>query len=312
MTLTQLEYIVSLDAHRHFAKAADRCNVTQPTLSVQIQKLEEELGIMIFDRTKHPVVPTNEGLAIIEQAKEVLRSAKLLTETARSSGERLKGSLRIAILPSLAPYLLPLFLMPFARQHPELQLEVMELHTYQIAGRIAQDRADVGIVISPFGADGFYELPLFQEPVCAYLHPDHPLAAKEVLTAADIHQHPPILTDDTRSMLLSVQQLSDQDDQAEPAPQQLISKDSPDNLHYLSGSVETLRKIVEQQGGITLLPQLATYYMGQRRKKYVRHFSSPQPMRQVSLIVQRGFQKQRLIDAMTQSIQQALPEDFIV
>lgn len=297
MTLTQLRYIVAVERHRHFGMAAEKCDVTQPTLSIQIQKLEQDLGVMIFDRTKQPVVPTQDGIAIVAQAKQVLQEAKKLRNEALSLREEVRGDLRIAILPSLAPYLLPLFLSPMAAKYPAINIEILELHNYQLIGRLQQDRADVAITISPISVEGFYEIPVFKEKIAVYVHPDHPLAAKKKLHIGEVDLNEVLLTKDNKNMADSIAFL--QGNHYQP--------NARSNIKYKYGSVETLRKIVEQQGGITLLPHLATYYMGDRRKRYVRYFNDPQPTRQVILLNQRGFQKQRLIDALQQEIVRHLP-----
>ena len=298
MTLTQLRYIIAVARHRHFGMAAEKCGVTQPTLSIQIQKLEQEMGVLIFDRTKQPVVPTQEGQALIEQAKVVMQEAGKLKDAALTLREEVKGVLRMAILPSLAPYLLPMFVHPMSEKYPELKIEVMELHNYQLIGRLQQDRADVAVTVAPIPVEGFYEFPVFQEKIAVYVHPSHPLAEKDKLDVEDVNLSELILTEDNRSMAESIALLQGTSYQL----------NTSSNITYQSGSVETIRKIIEQQGGITLLPHLATWYMGDRRKRYVRFFNDPQPTRQIILLTQRGFQKQRLVDILRQEIVQNLPE----
>ncbi len=297
MNLSQLEYIVALQQYRNFSLAAENCHITQPTLSIQIQKLEQELGIIIFDRTKHPVVPTQEGLLLIEQAQNILQEIKQLQKLALNAREIVKGTLRIAIHPSVAPYLLPLFLVPFSKNYPDIKIEIRELHTYQMVKRLQKDTADVGITLAPIATEGFYEIPLFKENIAAYLHPQHPLAKKECLKLSDINLQELLLTEETENMAHPIAALQENN----TSPQKKAK------IVYLSSSVETIRKIVEQQGGITLIPQLATHYMGNRRKEYVRPFEAPQPSRQIVMIVQRGFEKQRLIDVLQKSILQHLP-----
>ncbi len=305
MTLTQLKYLIAVDTHRHFAKAAEKCLVTQPTLSIQIQKLEEELQLVLFDRTKHPVVPTQEGLPIIEQARKVLAEAQKIKGLAQNVGAEISGMLRIAVLPSLAPYLLPLFIRSFAKKYPKLHIEVVELHNYQLIGRLKQDRADVALTVAPLAIDGFYQIPLFQEPIAVYLDADHPLAADQEINVNDLVISDLLLTDDAKSMLLAVAELQNE-------KVQKTAEDKVSNLFYRSGSVETIRKIIEQEGGITLLPQLATFYMGKRQQQFVRHFKAPEPTRQIILLTQRGFHKQRLLDILQAEIQEAVAKALLM
>ncbi len=295
MTLTQLEYIIALDRYRHFATAAAKCHITQPTLSIQIQKLEDELGILIFDRSKNPVSPTETGILIIEQARVVLKESRLLNDLVINSREEVKGELKLVLLPSLAPYLLPLFLGSLVNKYPDLKMSIRELHLYQIIGRLQNDSADVGVIVSPIEENGFYEIPVFKEPMVAYLSEDHPLAAKEELELEDIEVSELILTKAHQHI---IEQL--------PLPKSKANH----NIKFENASIETIRKVVERQGGITLIPWISTTYMGERRKKYVRPFKDHKLQRQISLIVQRGFHKQRMIDALRAEIIANLPPEL--
>ncbi len=295
MTLSQLQYIIALNKHRHFSKAAERCNVTQPTLSVQIRKLEKELGIVIFDRTKNPVVPTQEGELLLAQAHTILEEAKKLKTLATNKRIGISGQLKIAVLPSLAPYLLPLFIGSFLEKYPNVELEIVELHNYQIFGRLRQDRADVAITIAPIEVSGFYALPIFQEPIAVYLGKEHFLAAKNKLDINDVDVSECILTDDSHSMGDVIEKL--QGNKKGGKKETSMS----DNLKYRSGSIESICRIIERNGGITLLPYLATLYMGERQRKFVRFFEDT-PHRQVIFLTQRGFEKQKMIDLLREEI----------
>ncbi len=305
MTLSQLQYIIALHKHRHFGKAAERCNVTQPTLSIQIQKLEKELGILIFDRTKNPVVPTQIGEEFILQARNVLNEAKKLKNLASNKRTSIRGQLRVAILPSLAPYLLPLFIGTFLEKYPEVALEIVELHNYQIFGRLRQDRADVAITIAPIGVEGFYQVPVFQEPIAVYLSANHSLATQKKLVINDIDLSECILTDDAEIMRQNIQQLQGKKTPIPPAS----TSSNKNNLKYRSGSIESICRIIEQYGGITLLPYLATLYMSEWQQQFVRHFKTP-PHRQVIFLTQRGFEKQKLIGLLQEEILIGVEEHF--
>ncbi|MEZ4886744.1 MAG: LysR substrate-binding domain-containing protein [Chitinophagales bacterium] len=301
MTLSQLQYIIALDKHRHFSKAAERCNVTQPTLSIQIQKLEKELEIVIFDRTKNPVVPTQEGEQLLAQAYRVLEETKKLKNLATDTRTSISGRLRIAVLPSLAPYLLPLFIGSFLEKYPQVQLEVMELHNYQIFGRLRQDRADVAITVAPIEEEGFYEIPLFNEPIAVYLSPTHPLASKKTLAVEDVDLEECILTDDSHTMRQNIERLQrNKRDRKSTASS---------NLKYRSGSMESICRIIENYGGITLLPYLATLHKSDWEKQFVRYFENA-PHREVIFLTQRGFEKQKLIDLLGKEIMSGVEKYF--
>ena len=186
MTLTQLDYIVAVDTFRHFATAADACHITQPTLSMQIQKLEDELGVLIFDRSKQPVVPTETGVALLTQAREVLRTARRIPEIVSESKNELRGDLRIGIIPTLAPYLLPYFIGEFIGNYPDVSVRIEEFMTEQIVERLRTGLIDVGMVVTPLGETGIAELPLFREPFVVYAAENHTLLQHETVTAADL------------------------------------------------------------------------------------------------------------------------------
>jgi len=307
MTLTQLQYIIALNRYRSFSLAAEKCSVTQPTLSIQIQKLEQELGIILFDRSKHPVLPTQAGKAIVLQSQKVWEETKRLKHLAQNIGDVVQGHLRIAIHPSLAPYLMPLLLPRFTKAHPNVAVSVRELHNYQLLPRIQQDRADVGITVSPVNLAGFYEIPLFKEPIAVYVSSKHPLTAKKRLAITDVNLKELLLTDDGQGMGDTIAHIQQQSNKTVAVYK---GETSLPKVQYRSGSVETMLKIIEKVGGMTLLPKLATYYMGKRQTQQVRYFANPQPKRQVVMLVQRGFEKQRLVDALHTAVKQCLPNNF--
>ena len=164
MTLQQLEYLVALDDHRHFSRAAESCGVTQPTLTLQLQKLEEDLGEQLIDRSRHPMRPTELGERIIAQARVVLREAGQLHALVHELGSGLSGTFRIGVIHTLAPYLMPLFLPGFAKAHPEVRLVVDERKTSRILKGLRSGQLDLGLLVTPVDAPDIEELPLFQEP----------------------------------------------------------------------------------------------------------------------------------------------------
>lgn len=169
MTFVQLSYVVAIDNLRHFAQAADFCNVTQPTLSMQVHKLEQELGMKIFDRSKQPVIPTESGKEIIAQARKILAEMDVMKNIVDSRNGIHSGELKVGIIPTLAPYLLPLFVQSFANKYPRVKLIVTEMTTEQIIARLREGRLDVAILVTPLNEKGITEQVLFYEKLIAYV-----------------------------------------------------------------------------------------------------------------------------------------------
>lgn len=298
MTFVQLEYIVAVDTYRHFASAAEHCFVTQPTLSMQIQKMELELGVKIFDRSKQPVVPTEIGQQLVEQAKKVLSEKNMIDELVQIKKGILTGELKIGIIPTLAPYLLPLFIQQFTAKHPEVRLIVSELTTEKIISRLKESRIDVGILVTPLNETGIKEHVLFYEELVAYVSKNNPVYNKAFLLPQDIDANKLWLLEEGhcfRSQILNLCEL-----------RKVGSKNK--NLEYESGSFETLRRMVELNDGITVLPQLATYDLNSNQQQLVRRFRNPAPMREVSMVVHRDFVKKRLIDVLKTEIMDSVPD----
>ncbi|MGB1619499.1 MAG: LysR family transcriptional regulator, partial [Schleiferiaceae bacterium] len=187
MTITQFRYIVAVDNHRHFARAAEACFVTQPTLSMQIQKLEEELDILIFDRSKQPIVPTPLGEKILEQARKVLQEAAVLEHMSKQIKGTFEGDLRLAVIPTIAPSLLPRFLVEFSQAFPKIKLFVEEMKTADMIEALRKDRIDVGIAATPLEERGIVEKPLYHEPFVAFVPSYHKFAKDRFLLASEIN-----------------------------------------------------------------------------------------------------------------------------
>jgi LysR family hydrogen peroxide-inducible transcriptional activator len=298
MTFTQLEYIVSIDAHRHFAKAADNCFVTQPTLSMQVQKLEEELGLQIFDRSRQPVVPTLAGAEIIEQARKILSEKNRVHEIVQQKKDTLSGELRIGIIPTLAPYLLPLFVQRFTRKYPQIRMVVHEMTTEIIVSKLREARIDVGILATPLQENGIREHVLFYEELLVYVSEKNGLYKKHYILAKDIDPNKLWLLEEGhcfRSQIVNLCELL------------RVSREES-HFDYEAGSFETLRRMVDMNEGITILPELATMDFNARQQRLIRHFKKPAPMREVSLVVHRDFVKKRLVEALKQEIIDIVPE----
>ncbi|MBB6612353.1 LysR family transcriptional regulator [Pontibacter sp. Tf4] len=303
MTLIQLEYLVAVDTYRHFATAAENCFVTQPTLSMQLQKLEDELGVQVFDRSRVPVRPTEIGKEIIAQARVVLAEAKKIQELVQNQKKELSGELRIGVIPTLAPYLMPLFITSFLEKYPQVRVVVQELLTNEIVDKLNHELLDVGLLVTPLDNKSIKELQLFYEAFMVYVNPQHPLAKQKEVSPTEL------LPDDLwvlneghcfRSQVLNICNRGGKLGSSEGA-----------NLDYRSGSLETLKRIVETQHGLTLLPELSVLEMPEEKKKLIRPFSEPQPLREVSLVVHKSFLKKKLIEALQKEIVASVPQTIV-
>ncbi|QDH78427.1 hydrogen peroxide-inducible genes activator [Echinicola soli] len=298
MTIQQLEYVLAVDKHRHFGQAAEACFVTQPTLSAQIHKLERELDVVIFDRSKMPVIPTEIGQQLIEQAKRVVSESKGIYEMISQLKGNISGVIKLGIIPTLAPYLLHLFIRNFLEKYPNVQLQVEELITEEIIKRLRNDELDLGIVVTPLQEQGIVEKPMFYEKFYAYLSKDHRLLKKEAIEVKDL------MVDDFwvlqqghcfRDQVLSI---CDQ------------TKFQRMNFHYESGSLEGLKNMVNRYKGVTLLPELATFDLSEDEKARIRPFAGEQPTREVSIVLTRSFLKKRLVELLYNEVTSAIPEDM--
>ena len=298
MTFTQLEYIVALDTHRHFALAAEQCYVTQPTLSMQINKLEQELGVKIFDRSKQPVLPTVAGIEIIEKARKLLSDRNELLESIQSKKDVVKGELRIGIIPTLAPYLLPLFVHSFTKSFPEIKLKVSELTTQTLITHLRDGRIDAGILVTPLQEQGIAENVLFYEELVAYVSKQNSVYKKQYVLSKDIDPDKLWLLEEGHCFRSQIINLCE------------LRKKTKGGSHfeYEAGSIETLRRMVDLHDGITILPELATIDMTGKQQQNLRYFKPPAPMREVSMVVHRHFVKKRLIEVLKQEILKVIPD----
>jgi len=297
MNLQQLEYIVAVDTHRHFVKASEHCFITQATLSMMIKKLEEELGVKIFDRSKVPVMPTDVGKSIIEQARITLKESKKIEEIVSHQKGTLKGHLRLGIIPTLAPYLLPLFLQNFLQQYPHVKLHISELNTETIIKQLEAQRLDAGILATPLNRQALTETPLFYEQFVVYVAPGNKLIKKKYMLPSDLDINQLWLLEEghcLRNQALNLCELKKKEAELH-------------HLDYEAGSIETLRKLVKINEGITIIPELAIADLPEAEKDCIRYFKAPAPVREISIVTYRHFVKQRLIEALEKMILKQLP-----
>jgi LysR family hydrogen peroxide-inducible transcriptional activator len=295
MTLTQLHYIVALDTHRHFVLAAEKCFITQPTLSMQIQKLEEELGVKIFDRTKQPVIPTEIGSGIIAQARIILGQASMIQQTISDQKNSMKGELRIGIIPTLAPYLLPSLFRQMRERYPELNMIIKETITKEVIHELKSNRLDCGLVVTPLNDSSIKEDILFYEELFVYVSKKNALYNKKYVLPTEIDPDQLWLLEEGhcfRSQILNLCELQ---------------KSSDSHFQYETGNIETLKRMVDKTDGITILPELAVREFSKPQLKFVKSLKAPSPAREVSMVTHRDHIKTKLLTALKQEILGIVP-----
>jgi LysR family hydrogen peroxide-inducible transcriptional activator len=295
MTILQLEYAVAVDTHRHFGRAAEACGVTQPTLSMQLQKLEEALGIRLFDRSQ-PITPTDAGQEVLTQARRILRECEQLRYLVDQQKNELAGELRLGVIPTVAPYLLPLFLADFLTTYPAVQLKITELTTAQLIERLKAQTLDAGLLVTPLHDPQLAEYPLLREELVAYVSPENALYPKRLVLSEEIDPGELWLLEEGHCLRSQIEALC-----------QLKRQYAETGFEYQAGSLETLKRMVHTNGGVTILPEMATYDFDEDQMGLVRHFQEPAPVREVSLVTHRNYQRFKLIGALRGAIQEVLP-----
>ena len=302
ITLTQLTYIVAVAQTQNFVKAAKSCFISQPTLSMQIQKLENELEVILFDRSKKPVELTLIGEKVIEQAQRVLQEACRIEEIIKAERGEISGDFKLGIIPTLAPYLLPLFLEDFTKSYPKVNLIVEELQTQQIIRMLWRDNIDAGILATPLNSKGIIEQPLFNDPFVVYLNSNHMLYKFKEVSDKDLTLDDLWLLNEGHCFR----------DQAINICKKVIGKNlKRKNLEFESGNLETLKRLVDKNFGYTLVPSLAIMEMTKPEiKKKVRFFKPPVPTREVSIVYSRSYLKKSIIEVLHQNIVSSLPNEL--
>lgn len=300
MNIQQLEYIIAVDDCRHFVKASEKCFVTQATLSMMIKKLEEELSIKIFDRSRQPVVPTEIGNKIIAQAKIVVQENKRMKEIVQEEQGELNGELRIGIIPTLAPYLLPLFMNSFLKKYPQVRLRISELTTDDIISKLEQHDLDVGLLSTPLNLSSLTEQVLFYEEFVVYASRQEKILKKKYVLADDIDINRLCLLEEghcLRSQVFNLCELKNKEKELH-------------QLDFATGSIETLKKIVDTNQGITILPMLALKDLTPKQKNNIRYFKKPVPVREIGLVTYRYFVKEKLIKSLKEEILDSIPSEM--
>lgn len=290
MTITQLQYVLAVAEHQNFTVAAEKCFVTQPTLSMQVQKIEEELGVQIFDRSKKPIQLTDIGHKIVTQAKNIVNESTRIRDIVDQQKGFIGGEFRIGIIPTVMPTLLPMFLANFIKKHPKVHLVIEELNTADIITKLKNGHLDAAIAATPLDDEKIKEIVLYYEPFVAYVAENDPLYQKKELSPEDLNPSDILLLRDGHCFREGILNLCN------------IPEADTNHFRIESGSFETLVRLVDEGLGMTLLPYLHTQNLSEKEKEKLRHFTEPRPAREVSLIFPNSELKMHIIDALRNSI----------
>ena len=287
MTITQLYYVLAVAEHQNFTKAAEKCFVTQPTLSMQIQKLEDQLDILIFDRTKKPIELTEIGKKIVLQAKNIVNEADRIQDIVDQQKGFIGGEFKLGIIPTVMPTLLPMFLKTFIKRYPKVKLKIEELTTEEIIQRINDGNLDAAIAATPLENDNIKERVLFFEPFVAYVPNHHRLHKNKTIDTNDLEIDDMLLLEDGHCFRDGVINLC-----------KSLKLSSEDQFQLESGSIEMLIKLSNEGLGMTLLPYLHTLDLNEKEKNNLRYFNEPSPAREVSIIYNKSELKMQIIEAL--------------
>ncbi|QIH38146.1 hydrogen peroxide-inducible genes activator [Flavobacterium sp. Sr18] len=292
MTITQLKYVLAVAEHKNFTLAAEKCFVTQPTLSMQIQKIEEELSIQIFDRSKKPIQLTDIGQKIVNQAKNIVNEADRIQDIVEQQKGFIGGEFRLGIIPTIMPTLLPMFLTNFIKKYPKVKLIIEELNTDEIITKLNNGHLDAAIAATPLLEDKIKEIVLYFEPFVAYIPETHHNFQKEEIEVSDLNLDEILLLQDGHCFRDGILNLCKNNS----------SKNEIGHFQLESGSFETLIKLADEGLGTTLLPYLHTLDLKDKDKLKLRHFKEPKPAREVSLIFPKSELKIQIIEALRSTI----------
>lgn len=302
MNIQQLEYIIAVDNNRHFAKAAEASFVTQPTLSMMIQKLEDELGVKIFDRSQLPVQPTEIGVLIINQARVIISQVKQIKEIIQEEKGVVQGTFRIGIIPTIAPYLLPKLMQSHEENGYNIELAIEENTTDQIIEKILNGTLDGGILAGPLHNDKIKEHPIYWERFYAYVSPrETSLYAKKELEEDDLNINRLWLLEEVhcfRSQILKICNLRKR-------------KSSHNLFTYEAGSISTLINIVDNNSGLTIIPEMAIEELNEKQKRNIRPLKNISPVREISLVTRKEFLRERVLNIIIEDVKKAVPPELL-
>ncbi|NER14101.1 LysR family transcriptional regulator [Leptobacterium flavescens] len=291
MTITQLQYVLAVAEYQNFTLAAEKSFVTQPTLSMQIQKLEDELDILIFDRSKKPIQLTEVGKKIVDQARNIVNESGRIKDIVDQQKGFIGGEFKLGIIPTIMPTLLPMFLNNFIRKYPKVNLKIEELSTEAIIQKIQEGHLDAAIAATPLHNENIKERVLYYEPFVAYIPENHRLHKNKKVDATDLNIDDILLLEDGHCFRDGVINLCKN-----------VKAYQDDHFQLESGSFETMIKLANEGLGMTLLPYLHTMDLKENEKQSLRFFNEPNPAREVSLIYHKSELKIHIIEALQDAI----------
>jgi LysR family transcriptional regulator, hydrogen peroxide-inducible genes activator len=297
MTITQLGYVLALEKHLSFVLAAEYCNISQPALSMQVKKLEDTLGVELFDRSSTPIRITAIGAEIIQQAKFIFKEVNQVSEIISEYKDLVSGTVKLGIIPTVSPYLLPLFIRKLETAHPNLSLEIEELTTKNIEEKLRNGTLDMGILATPLNQPDFQEYPLYYEELVAYISPENLLYQKNYILSKELDLNQLWLLEEGHCLRNQIENFCE-----------LKQKNSTNSqLKLRTGSLETVIKLADNYAGMTLLPELAIQDWDAEKLKKIRRFSKEKPMREISLITEKTYKRHALLAAIKGEIMASLP-----
>ena len=297
MTLQQMEYIVALDKYRHFARAAESCGITQSTLSSLIQKLETELDVTIFDRNSHPIKPTQLGEEIINQAKILLFNASQIEEIVSTHKGESIGKVRMGIASTIAPYILPKMFKHLSKEHPDIDLYVEEARIATIIQKLERAELDLALLATPLNNDELLEIPIYTERFVAYVSPNEHIYQHEVL--------------DTSALPIENVWVLREAYCPNHGIFPFCQSNSGKRATYEAGSIETLVKIVDENGGYTIIPELHVPLLNNDQQRNIRHLHNPKPTREIAFVIRRDYARERLLNILVDAIKTVIPKEMI-
>ncbi|MHA8052295.1 LysR substrate-binding domain-containing protein [Aquirufa sp. OSTEICH-129A] len=295
MTITQLEYIVALDDLKSFSKAADFCCVTQPSLSMQIQKLESELNIIIFNRKDKPLKATLQGEEIIRQARVILKETATLKDLSKGWSNQVAGNVSIGVIPTIAPYLMPRFLSGFQLKFPDLHINISETTTSNIVKEIKEGKLDIGILVTPLG-DQLIEKHLYYEEL--YLYSNLQSESGEICQYVEPEKL--WLLEEGHCLSSQINSICNLKSGQTLSPR----------ITYQTGSLETIVRIAEDAGGQTIIPEMLYDFLDDNKQEHVFPLPFPKPVREVSLVYSPSYARKGIIQALHQEILSVVPESW--
>ena len=295
MTIIQLEYLLAVANCGSFSQAAEHCFVTQPSLSMQVKSLEEELGVVLLDRSKKPVVPTEAGEVVLEQVRETLRSFNYIREAVHELKGETAGKLRLGVIPTIAPYLMHRFMPTFVKEYPKVELEISEMKTADIVEALKRDQLDAALVAGGTCGEGIQEHDLFNDRFWLYVSPENPLFERSNVRIEDIDLKDLVILSAGNCMRDQIIELCQ------------AKRQMPSHFSFESGSLETLMRIVDCTQSLTIIPEMAIDFIPENRRR-VKQLAKGATSRKISVAVRRTYVKGSIIKALNETILKCVGE----